>query len=236
MTNIRQFLTDFTPHRRWTYIIGIVVLACGITMNTKTQLGVAPVVSVAYNLASLLNIPFSVMTFLYYCFLILVQVLLLRDAFDRVQWLQLAASLLTSAFIGLFDALLPTAEAYPARIAMLLLAIVLTGVGIILTVGSAFVPNPADGTAHAISVRTGWGLGLGKNALDLVSIVIALALGLLFRGRILGVGVGTVITMALTGRVVALLQKPVLRLAGLPSPQTHGTEPPSDTDPGPAEG
>jgi len=215
MTGIKPFLKEFTPHRRLTYIVGVLFLACGITLNTKTQLGVAPVVSVAYNLADLLHVPFGVMTFFYYVFLILVQVLLLRKEFVPIQWLQLIASYLTSAFILLFDPILPTAQSYPARIALLILAIVVTGIGIILMVGSRFVPNPADGLTSAISLRTGWSLGSSKNALDLASILISLALGFLFRGRILGVGVGTVITMVLTGRVVALLQKPVLKLAKL---------------------
>ena len=215
MTKIRQFLSAFTPHRRLTYFIGILFLACGLTMNTKTQLGVSPVLSVAYNLAELLHISFGVMSFIYYVFLILVQLLLLRSEFDQIQWLQLLASFLTSAFISIYDYILPTAQTLPVRICMLVLAIVLTGIGIILTVGSKFVPNPADGTANAISTLSGWSLGFSKNVLDLVSILVALTLGLVFRHQILGVGIGTVITMVLTGRVVALLQKPVLKLAGL---------------------
>ena len=215
MTRIRQFLSAFTPHRRLTYLIGILFLACGITMNTKTRLGVSPVISVAYNIAELLHVSFGVMTFVYYGFLILVQLLLLRSDFDQIQWLQLLASFLTSAFISLFDYILPTAATLPVRICLLILAVVLTGLGIILTVGSEFVPNPADGTASAISTRSGWSLGFSKNVLDLVCILLALALGLVFRHQILGVGIGTVITMVLTGRVVALLQKPVLKLAGL---------------------
>ena len=75
--------------------------------------------------------------------------------------------------------------------------------------------NVVDGAARAIALRTGRSLGFSKNLLDLVSILLALALGFLFRGQILGVGIGTVVTMLLTGRAVALLQKPVLTLAGL---------------------
>ena len=215
MESVRNFLCTFTLRRGVVYLIGLCFLACGITMNTKTQLGVSPVISVAYSIAVLLGISFSVMTFLYYVFLILVQRLMLRKGFEKIQWLQLLASLITSAMIGFFDRVLPTAESIPMRVFLLLLAIVLTGIGIILTVGADFVPNPADGTAHAISLWTGKSLGLSKNLLDLISIAVSLAIGLIFRGQILGVGAGTVVTMLLTGRVVALLQKPLLRLSGL---------------------
>ena len=215
LEKIKQFLKAFTPRRRVMYIVGLFILACGITMNTKTHLGVSPVLSIAYNISQLTGIDFSVMSFIYYLFLIALQFFMDREHFEQVQWLQLAVSLLTSAFIGLFDRILPTAGSVPAQMGMLLLAIVLTAIGIILTVGAKFVPNPADGTAAAIGRRMGKSLGLGKNVLDLVSIALALVIGLIFTGGILGIGVGTIAAMILTGRVVALIQKPLLRLTGL---------------------
>ena len=215
MEHIRAFLRSFTPRRRAAYLIGVVLLACGIALNTKTDLGVAPILSVAFVLSELSGIPFSLMSFFYYCFLILLQLILLGRRFEQLQWLQLAASFLTSFFIGVFSRLIPAAGSLPLRIAFLLLAILLTGTGIILSVGAKFVPNPGDGMANAIALRSGKSLGFSKNLLDAASFLIALSLGLLIRGRLLGVGAGTVVTMLRTGRVVALLQKPVLRLAGL---------------------
>ena len=35
------------------YLIGIVILACGITMNTKTKLGVSPIISMPYAVAQI---------------------------------------------------------------------------------------------------------------------------------------------------------------------------------------
>ena len=215
MEHFRAFLRSFTPRRRVVYLIGVVLLACGVALNTKTDLGVAPILSVAFVLSELSGIPFSLMSFFYYCFLILLQLILLGRRFEQLQWLQLAASFLTSSFIGIFSRLIPTAGSLPLRIAFLLLAILLTGTGIILSVGAKFVPNPGDGMANAIALRTGKSLGFSKNLLDILSFLVALSLGLLFRGRLLGVGAGTVVTMLLTGRAVALLQRPVLHLAGL---------------------
>ena len=215
MERIKEFLRAFTPRRRIVYLLGTLLLGCGIAMNTKTQLGIAPILSVAWNLSELMGIPFSLMSFFYYCFLILLQLILLRREFEQVQWLQLLASFFTSFFIGVFGRVLPTAVSPLGRGAMLLGAILLTGSGIILTVGAKFVPNPGDGMAAAIARRTGKSLGLSKNILDISSFLVAVALGFLFRGKLMGVGLGTVVTMLLTGRVVALLQKPLLRMSGL---------------------
>ena len=218
MNRTRAFLRAFTPRRRIIYLLGTLILGCGIAMNTKTQLGVAPILSVAWNLSELIGIPFSLMSFLYYCFLILLQLLLLGREFEPIQALQLIASFFTSFFIGVFGRILPTAVTPAGRGIMLLGAILLTGVGIILTVGARFVPNPGDGMAQAIARRTKKSLGFSKNLLDLGSVLVAAALGFIFRGGLMGVGIGTVVTMLLTGRVVAWLQKPILRLAGLPLP------------------
>ncbi len=197
------------------YLVGLVILACGLTLNKKTNLGISPILSVANAIAELTGISFSVMTFLYYCFLILLQFLMDREGFEQIQWLQLVVSFLTSAFIELYDRFLPQATVLWTQIPMLLLAILLTGIGVILTVGARFVPNPADGTVNSIAKKTKLSLGLSKNVLDVVSIAVALALGLIFRGQVIGIGLGTVIAMLLTGRVIALLQKPLLRLTKL---------------------
>lgn len=37
------------------YLIGIVILALGITMNTKTNLGVSPIISIPYNINCLIH-------------------------------------------------------------------------------------------------------------------------------------------------------------------------------------
>ena len=197
------------------YLAGIVILAAGITMNTKTMLGISPVISVAYAVSELTGIRLGIVTFFYYNLLILVQFLLLGREFDHFQWLQIAASFLTSGCISLYDMLLPVPASLPGRAVLLLAAIVVTGIGAILTIGARIVPNPADGAANAIAVRTGLSLGLSKNILDLSCVMIALVLGLVFRGRVIGIGVGTAAAMLLTGRVIALLQRPLMKLTGL---------------------
>ena len=54
------------------YGIGIVILALGITLNTKTGLGVSALVSIAYTVAGAWNLNFALMTFvLYSCFVLI---------------------------------------------------------------------------------------------------------------------------------------------------------------------
>ena len=48
------------------YGLGIIILALGITLNTKTGLGVSALVSIAYTVAGAWNLNFALMTFLLY--------------------------------------------------------------------------------------------------------------------------------------------------------------------------
>ena len=194
----------FSFWRVFFYILGLMCIALGVTLNTKTVLGISPVISVAYNIAYILGFTFSIVTFVYYIFLILVQWLLLGQDFRPIQMLQVISSLITSLFIQLFDSTIPEFQGMPLRISMLLLAIVITGTGILLTVRMELIPNPADGLADAIGIKTKKGLGFGKNLLDFTCISIALVLGFAVTRGILGIGIGTVLTMIFTGRVVAL--------------------------------
>ena len=46
------------------YILGLLILALGLTLNTKTGMGVSPIISIAYSVSLLWNLNFGDMTFL----------------------------------------------------------------------------------------------------------------------------------------------------------------------------
>ncbi|MGT2667584.1 YczE/YyaS/YitT family protein [Streptococcus rifensis] len=185
------------------YLLGTVVLAFGICLNAKSNLGVSPVTSVIFALAAVTGQTFAMTNFVYLCLLILVQFALLRKNFRLSQWTQILASFLGSVFIDIFDKHLPIPEALSLRISFLLCGIVLVGIGASITVGMNVVPNPADALAHVIGHVTGKGFGTGKNILDIISISAASLIGLIFAGRLVGVGVGTFLGMVFTGRIIA---------------------------------
>lgn len=52
--------------------------------------------------------------------------------------------------------------------------------------------------------RCGKNMSFGKNLFDFSAIVISLAIGFIGTGRPVGIGIGTVIAMVCTGRVIAV--------------------------------
>ena len=186
------------------YLIGIVILACGITMNTKTKLGVSPIISMPYAVAQIWGFETGKAVFAAYLSFILLQIILLKGKFPPFQLLQIAASYLTSAFITIFDGILPSPDQLGMRLALLILAIILTGIGAAITVDVNIVPNPADGLARVLGEKCGKNMGFGKNLFDFSAIVISIIIGMLGAGHIVGIGIGTVVAMICTGRVIAV--------------------------------
>ena len=210
---MKEELKKITGKQVVVYVLALFILGCGVSMNTKTNLGVSPVISVAYSIAQILQVPIGTATFVYYCFLVLLQFLMLRGKLPLFQILQVGASFITSLFIQVFDYLLPIPTSVVGRGAMLVIAITLTGIGASLSLGMRIVPNPADGLVRAIGECFHVTIGLGKNILDAICIVIAIVIGLVFAQRLIGIGIGTVACVIFTGRVMALFQPITNRIA-----------------------
>ena len=189
------------------YTLGVIILGLGITMNTKTTLGVSPIISVPFNLAQITGFKIGIVTSLYYCFLILLQFLLLKGKLPVVQWLQIAVSFVTGGAIQFFDALVPIPQTLPAKAVLLIAAIAVTALGAVIMLDMRLLPNPADGLTTVLGDKLNINLGLSKNILDFTCLLIALILGLGFSRSLLGVGAGTFVAMVLTGRFFALYRK-----------------------------
>lgn len=200
-------------NRLLSYGLGIVILALGITLNTKTGLGVSALVSIAYTVANAWNLNFALMTFLLYTCFALIEVGLkwgFLPQLRKVLWkdlLQIPFSLAFSLFLNVFGGIIPVAEHVGAQIVMLVLAIVCTGIGAAMIVDMHLIPNPADGLAQTLGMVTKKGMGLGKNLLDCSCVGISAVIGLVARGRLIGIGIGTIAAMIGVGRVVALFHR-----------------------------
>ena len=55
------------------YTIGMVVLALGLTLNTLTNLGVSPIISVPYSISQITGLNLSNITFWVYALFVVVQ-------------------------------------------------------------------------------------------------------------------------------------------------------------------
>lgn len=199
--------------RYLTYLLGTVILALGITLNTKTQLGVSAIISVPYSISEIGNISLGMTLFAFYIFCVLMQWIILRKKFELFQWTQLIVSVITSYIVDGFDRLLPVVEGnLGIKLIFLAIAIFCTGLGAALTVGMRLIPNPADGFAYAVGGLFKKDFGFGKNTLDFMCLSFSAIYGLIFAHKLVGIHIGTVCAMLFTGRVIALCEGSVDRL------------------------
>lgn len=204
------------------YLTGVMLLAVGVTMGTSSGLGIASMSSFPYAISRALGVRFAQVTVFYYCFLLALQLLMWGRRWKKRDLLQLPFSVVFSALMDVVDR--NFSVHYDALWQNLLLqagSIVVLGIGVSLTVGMQIAPNPTDGLVYNLSQRFKKPLGLMKNIADTTSVALACVLDLLFGGRLVSVGIGTVLAMIFIGRVVALFnrccQKRIAELTGVTS-------------------
>lgn len=194
------------------YALGLLFLALGITLNTKTALGVSPLISLPNSLALLYQWNLGNAIAVYYTLMVVAQLFIKGRGFRWYDLLQAPMSVLFTRLINLFNASLDFSSApLGVRLLLLLAAIVCTGLGAALTVDMDLIPNAADGLVGAISLRSGREMGFVKNMVDLTAVILTALTGLLLAQRVVCIGLGTLLTVLGTGRVVALFNRVCLR-------------------------
>lgn len=211
--------------RGFLYLLGLMLLAIGLTLNTKATLGVSPLISVAYSASKIWNWNLGNTVFVWYGIFVMTEMLLhwMMGPEERRRkllndLLQFPLSLVFSRFMILFGTWIPEVEtvfsdrfpgSLPGRILILAAAVFITGCGAALTLDMRLIPNPGDGVVQSLADFYGWKLGNAKNLFDLTCVLLTAGMSLGATGKVVGIGSGTLIAMLGTGRVIALFHKTV---------------------------
>lgn len=189
------------------YILGMLSLALGLTLNTKSLLGASPIISMAYTLTQVWpQLVFGDLTLILYIIFVIAQYIIRGNKKNWIVFLQIPLSIVFTRFLNIFGKLfvMPTGT-FVGKLLTLLAAIVFTGIGAAVTVNMKMVPNPGDGIVSAIADKIGKSMGTTKNIVDFTCVIISAILGLVLNHNIFtGIGLGTVIAMVGVGRVIAL--------------------------------
>lgn len=202
------------------YLVGMVLLALGITLNTKAGLGASAIVSVPYTVSQGTGWDFANLTLIVYCILVAAQFVIKGQNRRLIDLLQIVVSIVFTRFMALFQHGITYQSGFFATdLLVLALGILLTGIGAAMTVDMQLIPNPGDGIVSSLADRFGRELGLCKNCFDAFCVVCSLAIGLAFGNLLLGIGLGTVLSMLGVGRVIYFFNRAakakLLQWAGL---------------------
>lgn len=206
------------------YVMGMLILALGLSISTRTNLGVSPLISVAFYVSKVTNVNIGNITLLWYVIFVVVEILChmkmkrYRDIPKDI--LQIPVSIVLTRFMNIFTGIIPEMTGnLVIRLLFLAIAIILIGMGILFTLNVRLIPNPGDGIVQALADLFAIKVSTMKNILDAVCTLLTVVLGLIFSHKIIGIGMGTVLSVIFVGRVVAVgnyfLKEKIIRCIGL---------------------
>lgn len=162
------------------YIVGLFILALGLTLNTKASLGVSPIISVPYSISQITGLNFGDLTFIEYALFVFVEIMIHLSEKNKkkivADLLQLPLSLVFTRLLNIFSACIPTSSIFLVQLLILVLAIICTGIGAAMSLSMQLVPNPGDGIVQALAGKFNKSVGLTKNMFDCLSVCITLCI------------------------------------------------------------
>ena len=193
---------------RWSiYLLGLLSLAFGIALSVKSALGTSPISSVAYGISAIWEFKLGIVNFIVYAVFVVAQFLLRGKNSRVIDLLQLAVSVVFSWAMDWLVGVIPydsTQHSFWLNLGLLLVSIVFIGIGVSASVNMRLIPNPGDGIVFALTEKIGWEHGTTKNVFDISCVCLTTIVSLIFAGKLVGVGIGTAVSMIGVGRVVAL--------------------------------
>ena len=184
------------------YLIGLNVLVLGITLNTRSLLGVSAFTTLPYALKEMTPISFGVANIMLYMVLVVVQLFIERKMKMDIL-LEVPFSFIMGYILDLYQIIIPASpESLGLRIVILLAGNVCTAFGIYTMVQSHLVLAPVDGVILSISNHYNKAYSLCKNCFDITMILSTIILCLVTRSPLYGIGVGTIFSALCVGRII----------------------------------
>lgn len=186
-------------------LMGIAVMALGIDIVVKANLGNSPISAFPYVMSHVVpQVSFGSLMLLWQCFLVLLQIVILRREFRPVDLLQIPISVFFGVCIDAFMVLIAPLNLpnYACAWVCLLVGMAILALGVTMTVISATVMNCGEAVVQAVVRKTGVKFGTMKVVFDVCCAVSATLLALICLGHLEGVREGTVVCAVCTGLLV----------------------------------
>ena len=192
------------------YIVGLFIMTLGISLSVKSNLGVSPVSSIPYTITCITGLEMGKATILFHIVLVVMQILILRKAFQMKNLLQVVVGVIFGYFTTFSNYLFsffPTPEHMTVRLLLRLGSTVLIAVGIFFYLPADIVPLAGEGAMKAVSDTMHIAFNKVKVGFDISMVVISLISCLVALGTLGSVGVGTIIAAVLVGSVLGVITK-----------------------------
>lgn len=202
-------MRDHLSKRLIMYFLGLFTMTIGVALSVKSKLGVSPVSSIPYTMTCIWGIEMGKATIIFHCFLVLLQMILLRRNFKPINLLQILVGIVFGYFTTFCNwgvSFLPTPENLVIRLLMMLISTVIIAFGIFMYLPPNIMPLAGEGAMKAVSDVTGIAFPKVKVGFDITMVVISLISCLIFIKGLGSVGIGTIVAAFLVGSILNVIE------------------------------
>lgn len=207
MTQKNKYNTKKMVKRLFLYVLGLFLLAIGVAISVKSNLGVSPVNSIPYVLSLITGIEQGkCVTAVFISFIALQALILLKD-FQIKNLLQIICSTIFGYFVTLANLLtvgVPSCISYPVQLIYLVISMIIIAIGISLYLKADLIVMPAEGIMGALVQKFGIKFPNAKSGCDTAMVIIAGILSLIFFKELRGVREGTLIAAVFIGQIMKI--------------------------------
>ncbi len=189
------------------YFVGLLVMALGVVLIKRAEIGISPLSAIPAAVSNISPFTLGNTTIAFHICCVIFQIIAVRKI-DLKTLLILPLAVVFGYIIDLLMFLLPMqGMGIVLRFVVSFAGIVATGLGIVIIVGADLMLPAPDAFLRAVSGKYNIPLSKVKMAGDALWVIITLAIELIASGRIVSIGVGTVLSVLLTGKFVGLWGK-----------------------------
>lgn len=208
---MRQTIRNYTL-----FLTGLFIAALGVALSAKAGLGTSPVASLPYSVSLVNNgLSFGWWLNILSVVQIAVQVVLLRKKCNIAEIIIQTILAFVYGYLTDFSCSLLSgihAETYPLKFTLMLLSCCVLGLGIWIQFKGGVAMLPGEAMNRAIAKVTGRRYENIKIAFDVIYIVLAALICLVFVGKLKGVREGSIIAAVLIGNIIKVYDSAFNRL------------------------
>lgn len=194
--------------RGFMYIFGIFLLALGGVLAIKSNLGASPISSLPLSISSVSSLTLGTAATVVFIIYVGIQIIILRKEFKLIQLFQIVFAVLFGQLMNFFNLIINiNVENFYIRIFICLLSFFITAFGVVFTITANIVPIAPDGLTQVISKKTKIDFGKAKVYFDCIVVLLSVVILLLNHKSLSALGIGTVLSAVLVGRIVFVINK-----------------------------
>lgn len=190
-------------------ILGLFLISYAIALSIRCNLGTTAISTIPYELSFIVPISVGSLTIIFQTSLLIMQRLLLKSSFPKVQYLQFVVALIFGNFIN-FSLTLTVADIPHTPLQKWILCIIscfIMALGLLVEINSKSIILPADGLIIALSHIKDKEFGKIKTKFDVICVLIAASLSIICFGSLKSVGLGTIFAAVVVGYIMRFYRK-----------------------------